>query len=276
MFYKELDRDIQGLIKRQLRKKESAIISSPVKVRGKIYREVVISKTRLGKKDITGYIYIDEKGNGVGGSNNIEKITSTFYLYGAYFNNDRSSSLIRILKSDTELKKEEHNDEMTGKAIQELIQRGSQSFEIIDDMHKIIEKNKIGTHKIVEKVVAEGEGKLEEDGHITDEFLEQSKGDYQRIVKSNYDIARLITTNEDMIRRVKEEAKRRRRMLSWTFRGWGRGRMLSNLEMVMQRHINMIEAYKPIIGFNDNQYNKHIRNIEKKNIQKRIDQVRSI
>lgn len=251
-------------------------ISMPIEFEGKIYREIVYNKTFFGrmKRNITGLIFINEDGEHVSNERLKKELCNLSYYFESLLDDSSIKELNNALASEIDIKKQMEDYEQISSA---LIAIKSEKLPGIGEVITILNElpnHKIENNKTIEEYLNQLQLITPEEFVFNKIAYNELYSYYREILIKNFQRVMLVNSGRDYYDDIKKESQKRKRSMTARLNTQEVFIGLSKLPVEMDHLKNILRVYESVADMKQEEYLKHLKDIEKNNINYRFQLIR--
>lgn len=255
---------------------ETSRISLPIECDGKRYKEIVYNKKFLGrmKKNVEGVIFLTEGGEYISDIRLKKELSILGYQLEVILDDKSINDLKSAITPELEIQKLVADYEQIKMAIENM--KSTKEFGI-DTMVPILNKLpelKRENNKAIEAFINQIQLLNPEGFVFNTSVYNELYTYYKEILIKNFQRVRLVGSGRNFYDNLKKEAQKRKRNMSARFNGHDIFMGLTKLPYEMDHLKNVIKVYESVINMKQEEYLKHLKIVEKKNIDYRIQLIR--
>jgi hypothetical protein len=255
---------------------EISRISLPIEYDGKRYKEIVYNKKFLGrmKKNVEGVIFLTEDGEYISDIRLKKELSILGYQLEVIMDDKSINDLKSAITPELEIEKQVADYNQIKKAIDNM--KASKEFGV-DTVVPILNKLpdlKRENNKVIEVFINKLQ-LLNPDGFVFNTSVyNELYTYYKEILIKNFQRVRLVGSGRNFYDNLKKEAQKRKRNMSARFNGHEVFMGLTKLPYEMDHLKNIIKVYESVVNMKQEEYLKHLKIVEKTNIDYRIQLIR--
>lgn len=277
-FYKLASKEEQKQLKKHSKFGEKIKVSSPIEVKGKLYREAIFYKRFLGNisGEISGSIFFDSNYNKVEDINTLRELVKLSYFAEVLCDDESTICLNRALKVEGDLRKDEQDFQDMKKAFIILNKESILKERETVELEKIIKEFyalRKETNESMRALLSTTSELLESKGKIDEAFVEEIYESYMSVLVNNFMKVRHLLTGKHLYNEIYDKLKKYKKKLKVKLKS-DNMILLNKLEYTVLYYIKILNTYESVIYMNKSQYERHLKNIEKDNIEGRLQSLR--
>ncbi|MDF2672906.1 MAG: Uncharacterized protein K0R09_1171 [Clostridiales bacterium] len=255
---------------------EISRISLPIEYDGKRYKEIVYNKKFLGrmKKNVEGVIFLTDDGEYISDIRLKKELSILGYQLEVIMDDKSINDLKSAITPELEIEKQVADYNQIKKAIDNM--KASKEFGV-DTVVPILNKLpdlKRENNKVIEVFINKLQ-LLNPDGFVFNTSVyNELYTYYKEILIKNFQRVRLVGSGRNFYDNLKKEAQKRKRNMSARFNGHEVFMGLTKLPYEMDHLKNIIKVYESVVNMKQEEYLKHLKIVEKTNIDYRIQLIR--
>lgn len=277
-FYKLASKDEQKQLRKYSKLGEKIKVSSKLEVNGKLYREAIFYKRFLANisGQVAGSVFFDSEYNKVEDKNILRELVKLSYFAEVLCDDESTISLNRALKVEGDFKKDEQDFEDMKKAFVILNKEGILGERETIELEKIIKQFfslRKDTNLSMKTLLETSTELLEKKAKIDGDFVEEVYESYMNVLINNFMKVRYLLTGKHFYNEIYDKLKKYKKKLKIKLRA-NNMLLLNKLEYTVLYYIKILNTYESVIYMNKSQYERHLKNIEKENIEGRLQYLR--
>lgn len=255
---------------------EKIRITLPIEFEGRKYREVLYNKTFLGKmtRNIEGMIFLNENGEYVSDARIKRELSSLGYYFENMLDDKSINDIKKALIPELEIEKQIVDYGQIIKAVEVInISDISGKDTVVSVLNKLPEYKK-ENNKVIEaylnKVQSINPGEFVFNVSSYNELYSL----YKEILAANFKRVKLVSTGKAFYDDIKSGGRKRRRSLFSRLNHHDIFMGLTKISVEMDRLKSIVSVYESVSDMKPEEYIKHLKSIEKNNINSRIQLIR--
>jgi hypothetical protein len=254
---------------------ESAFLSNPTDINGKLYREITFNKTLLGKpnKKISGTLYVTENGEQVSDVKIKRQIASTTYYTETIFDEAYLNSLNRAITPEKDIEKEEADYETVIAGLEVLKGEGIDGTDTVAKILLGLPGLKRENNKAIEDFIRKLEvhKQLGEDAALTKASIDDLLTYYRNILIKNFKRVKFISTGKENFDKISDQvSKRRKNIKTKLFDRQGRY-VLNKIDHTLSHLQRIIVTYQAILNMSEAEYIKYLDKMDEAKIKNKLE-----
>lgn len=279
-FYQEVSKGLQKDLKQYIKFNEKARMSFPMEIKKTEYREIVFSKKFLSRLsgEVIGNLFLDKQYNPVTDKEILKRLARISYFGEILFDEESNISLHRAFKLEGDLKKEEEQYTAIKKGLsilqKEKVIKDDEKLriqEIIDRFYSLRKKN----NETMKSVVEKSKEITKNNEFLSERLIDELYYGYVQVLSENFDKIKFLKQGEDVFYDILDKLKKGKKKIKVRLSAENKN-YLSKLEYSLNYYIKLLSTYESVMHMSRTQYEKELKNIEKKNINERFKTIRNI
>jgi hypothetical protein len=269
----DIYKDISNKYKRP---REAAVISNPIEIDGRKYREIVYNKTFLGKvTDKTqGFTYITEDGSVVTDIRRQKQLSEIAFYSRLIFDDAYSGNIKSAITPETKIAREEEENKIVIEGLEVLKDEGVSGIVIIIDILSklpgIKRENNIALVDFVNKLEKYNTEGIILNKALIDELLPY----YRSALTKNFERIKLVNKGKKYYDDINSQISKRKKQLKTRFVDRQGKQILNMIENKISYLKKILEVYDAIANMSEAEYIKYLNKTDETNINKNLEMVR--
>lgn len=255
---------------------EKIRITLPIEFEGRKYREVLYNKTFLGKmaRNIEGMIFLTENGEYVSNTRIKRELSSLGYYFENMLDDKSINEIKKAMIPELEIEKQIADYEQIIKAVEMMSTSKISGIDTVVSILNKLPEYKKENNKVIEAYLNKVQSIKAVEFFFNESLYNELYSCYQEILAANFKRVKLVSTGRSFYDDIKSEGKKRRRSLSSRLKPHDVFMGLNKIPVEMDRLKNIVSVYESVLNMKPEEYIKHLKSIEKNNINNRIQLIR--
>lgn len=255
---------------------ETAVISNPIEIYGKKYREIVYNKTFLGKanRKIQGLIYITEDGT-VANDKKLQKQISEIAFYSRLiFDEAYAGNIKSAIAPESKIKREEEENKVVIGGLEVLNNDGVSSTAIIAEILSKLPQIKRENNSALEDFLYKLENYKGKEVLLSKTLIDELLQYYRSPLIKNFERIRLINKGRKYYDDISNEVSKRKKQFKTRFLDRQGKQILTMIENKISYLKKVLDVYDAIANMSEAEYIKYLNKMDETNINNNLETVR--
>ncbi|WMJ81168.1 hypothetical protein RBU49_02645 [Clostridium sp. MB40-C1] len=269
-------KEAEDTINKYKNRGEETRVSIPIQYNGELYREIMFIKREQGNRIAVGYLYIDDENKEVEDKSIARQLAKLGYYLNIFYNDESSLYIKRAMEGIQNIKNQKIEYSKLCFGLDKLKSEGEKGTdktkEIIDEVIKLRIKN---DDKISE-LLSLAENHINDNKFYGEDIFESLYSLYKEIMMLNFNRVKIIDSGKEYYDSIENKAKKRKGSLLTIFIGRNKCIPFIKLESLINNYKKILSTYEKILDMDESKYEKFLINVEKDNINLKMDVLRNI
>lgn len=251
-------------------------VSLPIEYEGKKYKEIVYNKTLFGKmkKSIEGVVFLTEDGEYVSDIRLKKELCNLGYYFEVMLDDKSLKELKNAVTSELEITKQMEDYEHISMAIENMKASNVLGIDTVITILNKLPNHKRENNKAIEAYLEQLQSKEAEGFVFNNTVYNELYSFYREILIKNFQRVRLVASGKRFYDDIKREAQKRKRSMTARFNSHEIFMGLTKLPVEMDHLKSIVSVYESVTDMKQEEYLKHLKSVEKTNINDRIQLLR--
>lgn len=251
-------------------------ITQPIEFEGKKYRQVLYKKAFLGKmkNDIEGIVILNEDGEYISDTRVKKELVTLGYHFEAMLDDKGINELKNAMNSELELQMQADNYEDVIETIQIMKNSNIAGIDTVVSILKELPVQKKESNKAIGEYLKRVQSIKQEGFVFNYGVYDELYPYYREIFIKNFRKVKLVASGKNFYDDIKKEGQKRRKNIMTRLNSHEVFMGLNKLPVEIDLLRNIVKVYESVLDMKEEEYLRHLKSIEKNNINDRIKLLR--